>query len=137
MKLTPWVRMMHTIKKVNRTLEEKICCLCMKVSVLKKDQDLNLFLRKNRKLTNKQGQKHVPEQDQEQVPEIGPGTIFVEEGQGMSQTGGTHAKSCLEQNKPNNLETVTRTNSRIGVETGPQTVPESGSPRNQAENDCG
>jgi len=60
----------------------------------------------------------------------------VEEGQGLNQTEGTHAKSCLEQNKPNNLEIVTRTNSRTGAETGPQTVPESGSPRNQVENDC-
>jgi len=60
----------------------------------------------------------------------------VEEGQGLNQIEGTHAKSCLEQNKPNNLETVTRTNSRTGAETRPQTVPESGSPRNQAENDC-
>ena len=102
----------------------------MKVSVLKKDQDLNLFLRKNDKVTNKQGeqllnpvwnrtriifqkqvskscrtgaetapeqeQKHVPEQDQEQVPETGPGTVFVEEGQGLNQTEETHAKSCLE-----------------------------------------
>jgi len=60
----------------------------------------------------------------------------VEEGQGLNQTEGTPAKSCLEQNKPNNLERVTRTNSRTGAETGPQTVPESGSPRNQAGNDC-
>ena len=81
-----------------------------------------------------QEQKHVPEQDQEQVPETGPGTVFVKEGQGLNQTEGTHAKSCLEQNKPNNPETVTRTNSRTGAETGPQTVPESDSPRNQAGN---
>ena len=60
----------------------------------------------------------------------------MEEGQGLNQTEGTHAKSCLEQNKPNNPETVTRTNSRTSAETGPHTVPESGSSRNQARNDC-
>ena len=60
----------------------------------------------------------------------------MEEGKGLNQTEGTPAKSYLEQNKPHNLEMVTRTKSRTGAETGRQTVPESGSPRNQAGNGC-
>ena len=60
----------------------------------------------------------------------------MEDGQGLNQIGGTPAKSYLEQNKPNNLETVTIIGSRTYVETGPQTAPETGSPRNQAGNDC-
>ena len=59
----------------------------------------------------------------------------MEDGQGLNQIGGTPAKSCLEQNKPNNLETVTITGFRTCVETRPQTVSETGSPRNQAGND--
>ena len=75
----------------------------MKVSVLKKDQGLNLFLRKNSKVTDKQGEQLL--------------------------------NPCLKQNKDNIPETGPRI-LQTGAETGPQTVFEIDSPRNQDGNDC-
>ena len=45
-----------------------------------------------------------------------PASVSVKGGQGLDQTGGSTAKPCLEQNRPNGSETGSRT----GTETAPE-----------------
>ena len=70
--------------------------------------------------------------------QVGSGSepIFKEEGQGVKQTGGTTAETCLEKDKDNIPDTGTRTVLQTGAstrsETGARTAPGHGSLENQA-----
>jgi len=71
-------------------------------------------------------------------PQVGLGTepSSKEERQGFKQTGGTTAKSSLEQDKDNVLEIgakiILQTGARTSLETGARTSPEHGTLENQA-----
>ena len=89
------------------------------------EEDLELGLvRKDLLLTRENGKS--PEDGS------GPGTVSLEGGQGLNQTGGSSAEPGLDQNQPNSSrtgwETDSRTGSEIGSRTGSGTVPEPVSP---------
>ena len=99
------------------------------VEINAQDDDFELGLaKKDLLLTQEEGKN----------PEEGPrpGHVSVKEGQGLDQTEGSTAKSCLKQNQPNvpgtSSRTVAEIGFRTGLETGSRTVPEPVSPRNTA-----